>query len=448
MVFRFRPRMAGAVVSVVALAAAAASCSSSAKHAPTATSGASSTAAGGGATTTAPVLTASAPGIRPTTITIGLETDLTGVAGSTFSDTQKGAQARIDLQNAMGGVDGRKISLVTIDDQSNPTQVLTAAKSLVEVKNVFAVIGYSAFLFEATKYYQQQGIPVVGSGFDGPEWNEQPYTNMFSYVGTGDPADPAVTTDGMFLKSIGVTKLAGLGYGISPSASDQVKSDMESAAAAGIQNCYENLSVPFGSVDFTAIVLQIKAKGCDGVVGALVDASDVALSTALHQAGFTGKQLYYTGFDQDTLNQPTARQASQGNYYETLIPFEAPTPAVTAMINSIKQYDSSYTGGIPDLGLYGGWEAADLMIEGLKVAGENPTRQSFITNLRNVHDYTVSGLALSPIDMSTFGKSEAQTCQDYAQLEGNGFVDADPGGKPVCGTVIPNSYVEPSLLGK
>jgi branched-chain amino acid transport system substrate-binding protein len=446
MELRVRPLLASAVVSVVALAGA--SCSSSAKSTTAPASSAPSSTAQGATTTAAPVLTASAPGITPSTITIGLETDLTGVAGSTFSDTQKGAQARIDQQNAMGGVDGRKLSLETIDDQSNPTQVLTAAKTLIEVKNVFAVIGYSAFQFEAAKYYQQQGIPVVGAGFDGPEWNEQPYTNMFSYAGTGDPASPATTTDGMFLKSIGVTKLAGLGYSISPSASDKIKQDMESAAAAGIQNCYENLSIPFGGVDFTAAVLQIKAKGCDGVVGALVDASDVALSTALHQAGYTGKELYFSGFDQATLDQPTARQASQGNYYATLVPFEAPTPALTAALDSIKQYDSSYTGGIPDIGLFGGWQAADLMIEGLKVAGANPTRQSFITNLHNVHDYTLSGLALSPIDLSTFGKAEAMDCWDYAQLQGNGFIDANPNGKTVCGTVIPNSDVEPSLVGK
>jgi branched-chain amino acid transport system substrate-binding protein len=429
----FRPLAATAVVTTVALVAAGCGGGSGpASAAPAPVSG----------------LRASAPGVTPKTITIGLESDLTGVASSTFSDTPQGVQARFDLQNAAGGVDGRKLVLVSEDTQSNPTVGSTAAQELVQIKHVFGVIGYSALLFLIAKYFQQQGIPVVGSGFDGPEWNELPNTNMFSDSGTGNPADPATTTAGKFLKAIGVTKLAGIAYGISPSASDEIKAWFKSAAAAGIQNCYENLSVPFGSNDFTATVLQIKAKGCNGVVGALVDTSDVALSTALQQAGYHGKQIYYTGYDQSTLDQAGARQASQGDYYDTNIVFSPPDRAVAKMLASLRKYDPSYHGGLPDLGLWGGWEAADLMIKGLEVAGKNPTRPSFITNLRKVTNYTISGLAFTPVNFTTFGKSAQQDCQGFVQLKGDKFVDADPGGKPVCGRVIPNSYIEPSLLGK
>src|SRR5271157_2221269 len=83
--------------------------------------------------TTVPVgassgLTASAPGVTPTTITIGFPLPETGVASSTFVDAPIGADARVAYQNAHGGVDGRKIVLDTVDDQSNPTLVKTAAE--------------------------------------------------------------------------------------------------------------------------------------------------------------------------------------------------------------------------------------------------------------------------------------------------------------------------------
>ncbi len=61
-------------------------------------------------------------------IVLGYIGDLTGVAASTFADGPAGAQARIDLQNAEGGVDGHKLKMVVADTQSSPTLAATAAE--------------------------------------------------------------------------------------------------------------------------------------------------------------------------------------------------------------------------------------------------------------------------------------------------------------------------------
>jgi hypothetical protein len=55
--------------------------------------------------------------------------------------------------------------------------------------------------------------------------------------------------------------------------------------------------VPFGGQDFTTEALAIKNGGCNGVDASFVDASDVALSTALKQGGVQTKNLFYTGYD-------------------------------------------------------------------------------------------------------------------------------------------------------
>ncbi len=60
---------------------------------------------------------ASAAGSKPP-IVIGFITDETGGASSSYIDAQDGAMARIDAQNAAGGVDGRQLQLVVEDDQS------------------------------------------------------------------------------------------------------------------------------------------------------------------------------------------------------------------------------------------------------------------------------------------------------------------------------------------
>ena len=58
-------------------------------------------------------------GVSAKGIDIGYIFSKTGVAGSTFLNADKGCQARIDRQNAAGGVNGRKINVEMVDDQSS-----------------------------------------------------------------------------------------------------------------------------------------------------------------------------------------------------------------------------------------------------------------------------------------------------------------------------------------
>ena len=423
---------------MVALLAAA--CGSSSKHtsspATNTPSGTSSSSSGN---------TSSDVGITPTTITLGYITSITGASSSNFADGVQGAQARVDAINAAGGIDGRKVVLDVVDDQSTPTGFATAAKELVQVKKVFAVIPYSAFTFGGSTYLAQQGVPVTGYGFDGPEWASPADNNMFTYL-------PAVDTDiqgkyygydyyGKFYKQIGITKLGGLAYGISSSSQDSIHATFTSAAAHGISSCYANYSVPFGGVDFTADVLAIKSAKCNGIAGSFVDSSDVALSEALKQGGFTGKQIYFTGYDQTTLSSKANTQGYEGDYFPNYVDLDPSLKSNATMYSSFEKYVPKYkAGSLPDYGLLGSYIATDLMIQGLKLAGTNPTRKSFIANLRKDTNYTAEGLLPSATSFAGFGTPAMvppTSCEFFIQLVNGKFVDAAPGGKgPVCGNRI------------
>ena len=278
---------------------------------------------------------ASAAASSKSTITIGYITDLTGVASSTFADGAGGAQARIDAQNAAGGVNGHKLKLVVEDDQSSPTTNNTASQDLVSNKGAFGVIQFSAFTFGGYKYLQQQGVPVTGAAFDGPEWANQPNSNMFSYSPLVDANINgkyyASDADAKFFKSIGITKVAGLAYGISQSSKQSIVAMFTGAKGGGATNCYQNFSVPFGGVDFTADTLQIKTAGCNGVVGSFVDSSDIALAQQVKNAGIKAKQIYFTGYDEDVLQSASARAAANGDYFPSAINFTTPNAATQAM---------------------------------------------------------------------------------------------------------------------
>ncbi len=384
---------------------------------------------------------ATASGASKPPIKLGLIMSLTGVAASSYTNGQYGAVARIDAQNAAGGVDGHKLQLIVKDDASSPSQNTTAAQDLVQNAGVFGVIDFSSFTFAAAPYLHSAGIPVTSWAVDGPEWIEQPYTNMFDVnPPTLGPINGVYYyyLSGLvkFLKSTGITKLAGLSYGISPSAQRATNQLLQAAKKdAGIATCYNNSSVPFGAVDFTADVLSMKSAGCNGVNAAFVDSSDIALSSEVKQAGLHAVQYYETGYDQSVIDNPSALAAMDGDYVAIQYNFIRPNAATAKMLANLVRYDPKFhKGDIPSMGTYGSYLAADLMIKGLQLAGKNPTRQKFITNLRKDCNYTAEGVLPSPTSMCHFGTLAMlpkQFCTYLVQLRGTHFVLAN-GGKPLC----------------
>jgi branched-chain amino acid transport system substrate-binding protein len=79
------------------------------------------------------------PGITDTTIKIGSSYPFSGPA-SAYSAIPKALQGYLKTVNEAGGVNGRKIELVTYDDGYEPQRALANARRLVEQDQVFAVV--------------------------------------------------------------------------------------------------------------------------------------------------------------------------------------------------------------------------------------------------------------------------------------------------------------------
>jgi len=116
---------ATAIATVAALGVAA--CSSSSSSTPTSTS-----------SSTAP-LTASAPGITPTSILIGSHQPLTGPAAPGYDEIAPASTAYFDYVNAHGGIYGRKIIYKYLNDAYDPTTTASVVRQLVLQDNVYAI---------------------------------------------------------------------------------------------------------------------------------------------------------------------------------------------------------------------------------------------------------------------------------------------------------------------
>jgi branched-chain amino acid transport system substrate-binding protein len=363
-------------------------------------------------------------------VKIGVITDSTGAAASGYQNTEKGIKAYTDAVNAQGGVNGHKIEYVMADSQSTPTGALTAAQKLVQTEKVFAVISVTSDFFGAEPYLLKQGVPVVGTGFDGPEWTDPKNTNMFDALGVTNAAD-VFSNGGETVKMLGGTTCGAVGYIESPSATKSSESFAKSCVAAGLKSGYV-ANVHFGSTDMSPIALKMKQAGVDSIFFATVPSTGFALAAALRVVGASTKAILLpTGYGGDLLKQNAAVQAAQGFYFSSSIaPVEVVTPATTLYkqrLAAVGYVDP------PGYDVQTAYTSMTAFAAGLKAAGDNPTSKTFAAAMRKVNNFDVEGLLGYKVDFSNY--SPTKNCSYYVTLKGNKFVPVT-GLDPICGTKI------------
>jgi branched-chain amino acid transport system substrate-binding protein len=291
--------------------------------------------------------TASAtPGVTSKTITLGLISSLTGPSASENDGLVAAVQARIDVQNAKGGIDGRKIKLIVRDDGTNPTTNQTATQSLIS--QVFGIIDLTPVAFGGYKAAQAAGVPVTGGAYDGPEWFQPANTNMFTWSGQSDPKDPQYNGIGKFVKAHGGTNCGSVGYSISPSSSASATGFEFVCQSAGLNKAFIDTTLPFGSVAVTPLALQVKAAHVNAMWLPLDANTNFAIMTALYQAGVKMKAVINaTGYGQPLLQDTSALGAAEGAWFlASGTPIEVKTPGTEAFVAALKKY--AHFTGVPD----------------------------------------------------------------------------------------------------
>ena len=391
-----------------------------------------------GASTNADAQATATPGVTEKDVTLGFIHSETGVAASAGPNAGKACQARVDAENAKGGVNGRKITLEVVDDKSADN--LNAARDLVQNRDVFAVVNNSALAFLAWRFLLEEGVPMVGGGFDGSYYYEQGNENIISAFGDGTPV-PGLAFDNAtkVMKRLGARKVAAVGYAISESSSENARATETYAAdAQGLEGVYLNTAVDFGTTDVTPLVLGIKNAGADAVYMPLVTSTNLAIVQGLRQNNVTTKaNILATGYSQELLDSPVAQALTPTDVFQTQFrPVELGGKAVKTFQSNLEKAGLT---GVPDFSTYTGYVACDLAILGLANAGESLTRQGFVDAIRETNGgkYDSAGLTCQPMDLSyeNFGKIRPQSCLWFVIVEDGKFKPLF-GGKPVIGKLV------------
>lgn len=112
------------------------------------------------AATALPVLAQKA---APGPILVGQSAGMSGGQAAYSTDVKQGIEAYFAAVNKAGGVNGRPVKLVTLDDQGKKDNVLANTKKLVEGEKVTSLIGYTSGAgVEATlAYLDSQSVPML-----------------------------------------------------------------------------------------------------------------------------------------------------------------------------------------------------------------------------------------------------------------------------------------------
>jgi ABC-type branched-subunit amino acid transport system substrate-binding protein len=364
-------------MATAALAVAACSSSPSSSSGSGTSSGSSSTAA----------LTASAPGITATTITIGSHQPLTGPAAPGYSEIAPASAAYFAYVNAHGGVNGRKIVYKYLDDGYNPTTTASVVRQLVLQDNVYAIfngLGTPTHL-AVLSFLNAQKIPdvFVASGCDcwnAPTTAPQTFGWQLDYVREGKIL-------GQYIKQHFAGKKIGYFYQDDEFGMDGVKGlDYEIPKSMVVSR---QTYVPT-NVNIAPAVAALHAAGAQVVVSFSIPAFTALLKLNSLKLGYSPTLVVSNvGSDPITLGgllEAFAKQGGatvNGNQLTTGVITDEYLPALStsdSWYTLFKKVHDQYDAKAPlDGNVFYGMAAAYTFVQAMLKAGRNPTRADLVS---------------------------------------------------------------------
>ena len=317
---------------------------------------------------------------KPTdTIKIGEFASLTGKEAAFGQSSHKGTLLAIEEINAAGGVLGKKLELVTEDNQSKAGESATIVKKLIARDKVVAILGEvaSSRSLEAAPICQAAKIPQISPSSTNPSVTATgDYIFRVCFI---DPFQGVVMAkfakDTLKIRKVAVLTSVSSAYSVG-----LAKYFKERFAADGgtvaIEQKYSE-----GDKDYKAQLTAIKAAGIEGIFvpgyyteAALVckQAKDLGLSVPIFGGdGWEAPQLLEIGGG-----------AVEGAYYSTHYSPENQTPAVTTFLAKFSQRWNKET---PDAMAALGYDSAMVLVDAIKRAGttEGPKLRDALAATKN-----------------------------------------------------------------
>lgn len=310
---------------------------------------------------TLPILSTSLTGCtkKENEIVIGEYDSLTGSDATFGLSSNKGVRLALDEVNAAGGVKGKKVSLVTLDDQGKNEEAASAVTRLITQNNVTAIIGgvASGRSKAAAPIAQSRKVPFVSPASTNPD-----VTKVGDYVFRICFIDP--------FQGLVMAKFAHENLKIKKAA---ILRDVKNDYSVGLADVFAaefakrggeivaDLSYQAGDIDFKAQLTQIRSKNPEAIYIPGYYTEVGLISQQARQLGLKVPLMGGDGWDSDKLSE-IGKEAINGNYYSNHYTTESTDPAVTEFIKKFKaKYNET-----PDALAALGYDAAKILVAAIE----------------------------------------------------------------------------------
>ena len=343
-------------------------------------------------------------------VVFGMVGPFSGAAKEMGKEVRTGIEVAFAAQNEAGGVHGRRLRLVVVDDGFEPARTLAAMRELVEVRKVFGLLGNvgTATAEVAVPYANEKGIVFFGA-VSGASFlrHNPPDRYVFNYRASYAEETAAMVRYLVEVRRIPAAKIAVF-------AQDDAFGDAGFDGVARIIRQYRRdpakvLRVRYrrntADVEEAVRVVTARAKDVGAVIMVATYKAAARFIERLHDSGL--RKLVFTNVSDVDSNALADELAQLGpGYAEGVVVTQVvppPTSKATTLLKYQEQLKKFAAGEKPSYLSLEGWIAARLLIEGLQRTGRALTTDALIDALEGIR-----GLDLGLGPPLGFGPSEHQ----------------------------------------
>ena len=343
-----------------------------------------------------PVAAGGTDGSSTPTVLLGQSAPLSGPSARLGEDYRAGAMAWFEEVNRRGGIHGRPIRLLSLDDGYEPERTVRNTRRLIEGDRAFALFGYvgTPTVKAALPLVEQEGIPLVAP-LTGASLLRTPLRPMVFNLRASYGSEIDQMVD--HLVRAGRHRIAVV-HQSDAFGDDGLAAARRALARHGLKPV-ATASVRRNSTAVTAAAMAVKGAEANGVVVVTSYPTSAAFSRELASMRSRAQLMNVSFVGTRALQEALPQGRSHGIGVAQVVPFpwDRHLPVVVQYQRLMGRLQSRPRFSHTSLE---GFLAARLMTEGLRRAGPRPTRQALIKGLQSIRDLDLGGfrIQLSPAD--------------------------------------------------
>jgi len=280
-----------------------------------------------------------------------------------------GMNAYFDMVNENGGIEGRKIDLIVLEDEFKPEAAIANVQNLINDEKVFSLVGLfgTPGVKASIPTVQEAGIPAVyfATGATAPVTAGR---NFF-------PVQPNYAYEGKLMSQYAVdyfkTNKIAVIYRSDDVGLDGLRGIKEGLKIMGKSDLLvAELSFDAGATDFTAQVAKVKESGADVLINYSLGGGVSGVLKELEKMGMTDLPQI-TPYPNVSDSFVAANLEASPNAIKNLYGMgwvDMTRPAVQDMIDAMSKF---YPESAVNAYTVSGWIAAETFYKGLEIALEN-----------------------------------------------------------------------------